>query len=130
MKMSAAIIFDCDGVMFDSRQANINFYNHLLNHFGLPPMPEEQVPFVHTNTADASVRRIFNGTPFVDQAQAYRLEIDYGPFIKDMIMEEGLIALLNTLKPRYGLAVATNRSNTIGRVLETFGLATYFDIVV
>ena len=130
MKEISAIIFDCDGVMFDSRQANINFYNHLLNHFGLRPMPEEQVPFVHTNTAEASVRRIFQGTPFVDQAQAYRLEMDYAPFIKDMIMEEGLIDLLNAIKPRYGLAVATNRSNTIGRVLECHELETYFDIVV
>jgi phosphoglycolate phosphatase len=32
------IIFDCDGVMFDSRQANINFYNHLLARFDQPPM--------------------------------------------------------------------------------------------
>jgi len=29
----SAVIFDCDGVMFDSRQANINFYNHILSHF-------------------------------------------------------------------------------------------------
>ncbi len=130
MKKKSAIIFDCDGVMFDSRQANINFYNHLLNHFGLPPIPEEQVPFVHTNTAEASVRHIFQGTAFVDQAQAYRMAMDYTPFIKDMILEEGLIELLSALKVRYGLAVATNRSNTIGRVLEFHNLDTYFDIVV
>jgi len=33
-----------------------------------------------------------------------------------MIMEPGLRELLGALKPRFGLAVATNRSNTIGQV--------------
>ncbi len=129
-KRISAVIFDCDGVMFDSRQANINFYNHLLDHFSLPPMREESVSFVHMHTADESVRHIFRGTPYVGKAQEYRLQVDYGPFIKDMIMEPGLKALLKALKPRFGLAVATNRSNTIGPVLESFGLKEYFDLVI
>ena len=47
-----------------------------------------------------------------------------------MIMEPGLIELLRKLKPQYGLAVATNRSDTIGKVLESNGLSEFFDIVV
>lgn len=129
-KEISAVIFDCDGVMFDSRQANINYYNHLLAHFNLPLMNEEEVAFVHMHTADQSVRHIFRGTPYIEKAQAYRMEVDYTPFIKDMIMEPGLKELLNTLKPRFGLAVATNRSNTIGKVLEWNGLEQYFNIVV
>lgn len=130
MKKKGAVIFDCDGVMFDSRQANINFYNHLLARFGLPPLPEDQVAFVHMHTADESVRRIFEGSPHLREAQAYRLKMDYTPFIKDMIMEPGLKELLRLLKPGFGLAVATNRSNTIDRVLEQNGLDALFDIVV
>ena len=129
-KTISTVIFDCDGVMFDSRQANINFYNHLLKQFGLPPMSENSVPFVHTHTAEDAVRHIFRDTPFVEQAQSYRMRMDYDPFIKDMIMEPGLKELLKVLKPRYGLAVATNRSNTIGPVLESFGLEGYFDLVI
>jgi phosphoglycolate phosphatase len=130
MNKKRAVIFDCDGVMFDSRRANINFYNHLLARFGLPPMTEDQVPFVHMHTADESVRHIFKGTPHCGRAQEYRLRMDYTPFIKDMVMEPGLMELLRLLKPLMGLAVATNRSNTIGRVLEWNGLDTYFDMVV
>jgi phosphoglycolate phosphatase len=125
-----AVIFDCDGVMFDSRRANIHFYNHILQRFGLPPMSDEKISFVHMHTADESIREIFAGTPFVDQAQAYRWKIDYTPFIRDMRMEPGLKELLDLLKPRVGLAVATNRSDTIGRVLSWNGLESYFDIVV
>ena len=129
-KKRHAVIFDCDGVMFDSRRANINFYNHLLAHFGLTPMSEDKVDYVHMHTAHESVRRIFEGTPYIEQAQIYRLELNYTPFIKDMEMEPGLKELLGLLKPEFGLAVATNRSNTIGNVLKWNGLDVFFDIVV
>ena len=129
-KRISAVIFDCDGVMFDSRQANINFYNHLLERYGLPLMNEDKVAFVHMNTGEESVRYIFDGTPFTDEAQTYRMQIDYTPFIRDMVIEPGLKDLLGKLKPRVGLAVATNRSNTIDEVLAQNGLTGFFDIVV
>ncbi len=125
-----AVIFDCDGVMFDSRQANINFYNHILSHFGLPAMSFEDIEFVHMHTAVESLNHIFKNSLYLDEAQEYRLRLDYIPFIKDMVIEPGLIEVLDFLKPDYGLAVATNRSNTIGTVLEINGLTHYFDIVV
>jgi len=129
-KKKPAVIFDCDGVMFESRNANINFYNHILTHFGLPPMTEDKVSFVHMHTADESIRHIFHGTPFVENAQAYRTQMDYSPFIRDMIIEPGLKELLGQLRPDFGLAVATNRSNTIEKVLEWNDLNRHFDIVV
>ena len=130
MKRISAVIFDCDGVMFDSRQANVNYYNQVLANFGLKPMTEEKVTFVHMHTADESIRHIFKGTSYVEQARAYRMQMDYTPFIKHMIMEPGLKELLKILRPQYGLAVATNRSDTIGEVLESNGLKEFFDIVV
>ena len=125
-----AVVFDCDGVMFDSRQANIHYYNHMLHHFGLPPMTGAPADFVHSHTADESIRHIFQGTPYTNEALVYRWKVDYTPFIQDMIMEPGLKELLEWLKPRFGLAVATNRSNTIGEVLKTHGLTGFFDLVV
>jgi phosphoglycolate phosphatase len=125
-----AVIFDCDGVMFDSRQANTNFYNHILSRFGLPSMPPEDLEFVHMHTVVESIKHIFRNSPHTDDALEYRLHLDYSPFIKDMVMEPGLRELLDFLKPHYGLAVATNRSTTIGKVLELNDLTQYFDIVV
>ena len=126
----SVIIFDCDGVMFDSRQANENFYNHILSHFGLPPLTDHNTGFVHMHTVVESLRHIFQGTPYVEDALDYRFKVDYTPFIKDMVMEPGLKELLDAVKADYGLAVATNRSNTIGEVLAMYGLSPYFDIVV
>ena len=36
------LIFDCDGVMIDSTDANRQFYNLILEHYGLPPMRKDQ----------------------------------------------------------------------------------------
>lgn len=129
-KKQSVVIFDCDGVMFDSRKANINYYNHILANFGLPPMSAEKTHFVHMHTADESIRHIFEGSPYLEQAQEFRKNVDYNPFIKDMIIEPGLKDLLKKLKPGYGLAVATNRSNTIGKVIELNGLDGFFDIII
>jgi len=129
-KRISAVIFDCDGVMFDSRQANINFYNHLLEHFGLPLMKKDEIEYVHMSTAEKAVGHIFDGTPFVEEAHAYRMQMDYSPFIKDMVIEPGLKSLLADLKPRAGLAVATNRTNTIDLVIKENGLSEFFDIII
>ncbi len=124
------IIFDCDGVMFDSREANIHFYNHLLARFDQPPMDQDEIHFVHMATGRDAVKHIFRKTPYFEKADAYRLKMDYTPFINDMIMAEGLKELLLKLQSRFLLAVATNRSNTIGTVMEQFGLTGLFDMVV
>jgi len=124
------VIFDCDGVMFDSRQANINYYNQILKKFGLPPMSEEKEEYVHMHTADESVQHILEGTSYFEKAQEFRKTLDYTSFIKDMIIEPGLKDLLRELKPKFGLAVATNRSDTMDQVLKTHGLEDIFDIVI
>ncbi len=129
-KKICAVIFDCDGVMFDSRQANVHFYNHLLDHFGLPPMDEKDAAYVHTATASDSVKQIFKNTDYLEEAEAYRMRMDYSPFIRLMLIEPGLKTLLKHLKAQYRLGVATNRSNTIQEVLETNGLTAHFDIVI
>jgi phosphoglycolate phosphatase len=129
-KKTMAVIFDCDGVMFDSREANRNFYNHILTRFGLPAMGEEDVAYVHMHTADESIRHIFRGSPDAEKALAYRWTVDYSPFIRNMVMEPGLKEVLACLGVSTGLAVATNRSNTIQWVIERHGLSGVFEMVV
>ncbi|MDY6861377.1 MAG: HAD hydrolase-like protein, partial [Thermodesulfobacteriota bacterium] len=57
--MIKLVIFDCDGVMFDSLEANIQFYNRILAHFGKPKMTREEIDYVHCHTAEDSVNYIF-----------------------------------------------------------------------
>ena len=42
MSRIEAVIFDCDGVMFESRQANLAYYNRILAEFSYPLVYAEQ----------------------------------------------------------------------------------------
>ena len=56
--------------------------------------------------------------------------IDYRDLVPFMRLEEGFIETLEALKPMVNLAVCTNRSTSMGLVLESFGLTSYFGCVM
>lgn len=124
------VIFDCDGVMFDSKAANEAYYNHILYHFNKPRMDPEQCAFVHANTARQSVAYLFQNDPRASEAEDFRQRMSYFPFISKMKMEPYLKTFLEYLASSYKRAIATNRSDTMGRVLKEHGLEGYFELVV
>jgi phosphoglycolate phosphatase len=130
--MLKLIIFDCDGVLFDSREANRNYYNHLLQKFGCPAMNEDELDFVHTHNVTDSVAHIFRRHPQIarDVVDRYRTELDYTPFLKYMIMEPDLMEFLRLIKPLYHTAISTNRTTTMPLLLDIFQLRPWFEQVV
>ena len=97
--MLKVIAFDCDGVMFDTRRANREYYNQLLANFGRPPMTAAQLDFVHINTVGKSVAHIFEPGD-IDAVNRYRKQLGYLPFIKYMEIEPDLKALLAGLRKK------------------------------
>ena len=93
-------------------------------------MNDEDTEVVHMSTAEESVNHLFKDDPRRGEAQEFRLRIDYEQFIPLMVMEPNLERVLRALRDRYHLAVATNRTNTIHTILDTFSLSGYFDLVV
>ncbi len=130
MKNIKVVAFDCDGVMFDTMKANMAYYNKILDHFGRPAMTTEQFAFSHMHTADQSIANLFNDMDSFEAAQAYRKNMSYLPFLKYMKIEPYLKPLLEKIRPRYKTAVATNRSDTMDRVLSENGLEGHFDLIV
>ncbi len=130
MQEVKVVIFDCDGVMFDSKEANEAYYNNILAHFGKPRMNSQQSEYVHMHTADESVAYLFQDDPRLQQALAYRKQITYISFIPMMQMEPYLKGFLEYLRPAYKTAISTNRSDTMNQVLAHHGLGEYFDLVV
>jgi phosphoglycolate phosphatase len=124
------VAFDCDGVLFDSQQANIAFYNAILAHFDRPPLSPEAVDFIHSHTVGESLQHIFKG--YADLAAVFQFarSFDYHPFIAMMVEEPHLREFLQFLRPGCYLALATNRTTTTQAVLTYHGLADDFDLVV
>jgi len=130
--MLKLIVFDCDGVMFDSKKANCMYYNHLLTHFELPPMAESEEDFVHMSSVADSVRYIFRhySIPSLQEVNAYRQSLKYAPFLKYMEMETDLVEFLKITSKYYHLAISTNRTDTMIPLLKSYGLEDYFGKVV
>ena len=130
--MLKLIIFDCDGVMFDSRGAKREYYNHLLIHFRRPIMDEDELTFVHMHNVRDSIRYIFRRFPDQDMAavDSYRKDLDYSPFFRFMHTEEDLVQFLEYAKKRYALAISTNRTTTMMPLLKEFNLDGYFGKVM
>ncbi|MBW1649804.1 MAG: HAD-IA family hydrolase [Deltaproteobacteria bacterium] len=124
------VTFDCDGVLFDTKDVNRMYYNKVLEYMGMPPLTGEQTDFAHIQTASAVLRFFFKDDKSYNKAEAFRTSMDYTPFVEYMKIEPYLKTLLNKLKPKYKLAIATNRTNTMPTALKEFGLEQYFDYVV
>lgn len=124
------VAFDCDGVMFDSVQANMDYYNSILRHFGKPEMTPEQFAHAHMHTADNVLANLFNDRKSLEAAHLFRRKMSYRPFIKDMKIEPGLKSLLGKIRPAYKTAIATNRSDTMQGIMSEHGLEECFDYVV
>lgn len=124
------IIYDCDGVLIDSREANRAFYNDILAHFGLPPLTEEQLDYVQVSTSGQAVDFLFNDTPWKDEAQAYQLTLDNEPYIARLRLMPHVREVLAALSSRCRTAVATNRGRSLAPILRHFHLDGLFDYTV
>ena len=120
------VAFDCDGVLFDSWEANKAFYNAIRSGLGLGLMDADMERYVHAHAVKDSVRRI-SPKGREEEALAVAKAFDYKSILHHMTPEPGLEKVLVALRDSgLKLAVFTNRTNTMETVLDLFGLDSYF----
>ncbi len=123
------VIFDCDGVLFDSWKANVAFYDAVLAAVGLPPLDDEGRRLCHTLSSPQLYARLFPADSLMQRRLAeVARATDYGPFYALMEPAEALEPTLRHLAAHCPLALATNRGTTVRGVVERFGLAPFFAI--
>jgi phosphoglycolate phosphatase len=79
---------------------------------------------------DESLEYLIENPGRLAEARRYRLQLSYHAFIRHMVIEPHLKALLARLRPAFKTAIATNRTDTMDRVLEEHELEEQFDLVV
>lgn len=127
------IIFDCDGVMIDSEEANRFFYNSVLSWLGLPPMSKSQEQYAFMATALDALNRMVPEHLKERIPEAITNGIDYH---RDVLPRVTLMpGFLDFIKKAHArsllLAIDSNRTaEGIQRVLDFFNLPNYFDPVV
>jgi len=126
------VIYDCDGVLFDSIEANMKLYNDLCARVGRVPLKEEEIKYVHMHTVYEAIHFIFGQEDELEKRALESLkQIDLREYIVYLKMEPYLLQTLNLLKANGILRVInTNRTTSMKHIMERFHLWPFFDMVV
>jgi phosphoglycolate phosphatase len=126
------VIYDCDGVLFDSIEANKKLYNDLCALVGRSPLSEEEARYVHMHTVYETIQLIFGKENGLEKKALELLKgIDWRDYITYLRMEPYLLQILNLLKTNGILRVInTNRTTSMKYIMEHFHLWPFFDMVV
>ena len=126
------VIYDCDGVLFDSIEANMKLYNDLCSAVGRTPLKEEEIKYVHSHTVYEALHFIFGQENGLEKRASESLkQIDWREYIVYLKMEPYLLQTLNLLKATGILrAINTNRTTSMKHIMERFHLWPFFDMVV
>ncbi len=126
-----AVVFDCDGVLFDSWHANVAYYNAIRATIGLPPMDPAWEDRAHFLATSSVLEEMFGHDPaLAREARQVAARTDYEPFFALMVPMPGLFDVLATLRPAWRLGMATNRGATVPQVMRRFGLDVWLDAAV
>ena len=127
-----AVIYDCDGVMFNSLEANCAFYESVFCHMGveLDRSDAEMMRVIHTYANRDVLNHFFPERDRLDEAVRFTGSMDYRQLFPLLKMEAGYIETLDRLKGNVKLAVCTNRSTSMEALLDEFDLAGYFSLVM
>ncbi len=124
-------IFDCDGVLFNSYEANRAYYNEIARLSGRGPLSPEEMAYCHMHTAKESVEYIFRDDPEgMERAFEIIKSVDYSRFLPFMSKEPGMEETVKELKRWMFTAISTNRSTTMPRLIEIYRLDRLFDQIV
>lgn len=125
------IALDCDGVLFDSREANIQFYTHIMEKIGRPPLRPDQHDYIHMHPVRESLAFLTGGEgKDFERAFDYFKTIDFSPFNGYLRREPGLVSFLKLAQKHFHTALATNRTVSTLEILSQFNLRQYFDLVL
>jgi len=126
------VIYDCDGVLFDSFEANTRLYNELCTKVGRGLLRKDEMEYVHTHTVYEAIHFIFGkGDDLEKKAIEALKQIDLRNYIVYLKMEPHLFDTLNQLKENGILrAINTNRTTSMKHIMDRFDLWPFFDMVV
>lgn len=123
------VILDCDGVLFDSSDANIAFYDSILEKLGQSPLDHTGRELCHRLSGPQLWTHLFAANPALhERAKAAAAQADYSPFYQLMRPMPALEETLARLSAHCPLALATNRGRTVAGVLRNFALERFFSI--
>jgi len=124
------IIFDCDGVLFNSQEANISYFNQCLQIAGYPPIQNELRDFVTYMSILQLINKIIPDQNEAERVLNISRTVEYDSFIDKLIPLFDFRKVLTPLNNKFFLAVASNRGISLTKLFRHFNLFRYFHFKV
>jgi phosphoglycolate phosphatase len=128
--MLELVIFDADGVLFESVESNIAYYNAIFDRIGEPQLnPEEERAAIFMAATQVFELRAHGRPERLARMGQIAKSLDFTPFFNLLRPPLELRPFLLGLKRRYRVGLATNRAATVPALIEHLGLDGVFDAV-
>ncbi|MBQ7608699.1 MAG: HAD family hydrolase [Desulfovibrionaceae bacterium] len=128
----SGIIYDCDGVMLNSRAANTLFYNRVLAHVGLPPMNRAQEEYTYMATGMQSLEHILPKSLHPKIGEIVQKHVHYSDVFPHLTLMPGFLDFVVRAEA-LGLkqAMCTNRTDAgFAEVMRFFSFPPVFDPIM
>jgi phosphoglycolate phosphatase len=125
------IIFDMDGTLINSGTLIANTINHVRNSIGLDSMQNNKI-LKYVNEPNINPAKFFYNTEdfTIEQTKLFEEYYDENFYI-DLELYDGIETMLDSLKDRYFLSIATNANDYIAKkMLNHLNIDNYFQTII
>jgi len=123
-------MFDADGVLFDSIESNIAYYNAIFRQVGEPALDAaEESRSISYAAEEMFIARARGDRAKLEAMRAVARSLDGSAFFKMLRPPLELRPFMLQLRTGYRLGLATNRSQTVPALVEHLALDGIFDAI-
>ena len=124
------VMFDADGVLFDSVESNIAYYNAIFARVGEPLLERrEEIRSISYSAEDMFISRAGSDTAKLESMRAIARALDTATFFNMLKPPFELRPFMLDLRTRYRLGLATNRSATVPALVAHLKLNDVFHAI-
>jgi len=134
MKMKKLVIYDCDGVLFDSYNAVLAYYDFICEQFGLKKIDRSDKKMVEAamiKTNEEILGLLTNDKNLLKKMLEFAKKQNFTRFLPLMTPTKNIYEALEFLKSKgIKLAIFTNRGSSLSYLLQHFNMDKFFDFTV
>ena len=121
-----------DGVLIESEDSNIKFFQDLIESFGYPrPSARRIKSFLHLTSKDM-IKTLLPNEPAERIEEIWRRGFKiYSKYLRYIKLKPGVKSALEKLSKKFTLGIATSRvRSSVESILKKFNLKKYFEVII
>jgi HAD superfamily hydrolase (TIGR01549 family) len=132
--MKKILVYDCDGVLFNSTKAIIGYYDHVFEKFGLPLIDwsvDANLKLAMMSTSREIIRAFASSDKLSEEMLDFASQTNFRQFLPLMEPSPEIYETLGKLSGMgHILTVCTNRGISLAYLLEHYNMGNFFAYTV